>query len=81
MLYEKHSDLIVYDEFMLKYTRYDKDGNLLEIWERKDVNSPWKNTTEKHLLAEKIAALQAKLDKEARSMRKNNENTTNSSQK
>lgn len=81
MLYEKHKDLIVYDKFMLKYTRYDKNGNLLEVWERKDVNSPWNNTTERHLLAEKIALLQLKLDKEARLKHKNNENTANLSQK
>lgn len=81
MLYKEHEDLIVYDKFMLKYTRYDKDGNLLEVWERKDVNSPWKNVTKKYILAAEIEALQAKLDKEVRLMRKNNENTANSSQK
>ena len=63
MLYQKHPDLKQYDEFMLKYSKYDKDGNVLEVFEREDVNSPWKNITNKVKAAQELAQLRRDLDK------------------
>ena len=58
--YEKYPELKSFDTIK-KYTRRDINNRLLEYWERKDLQSPWVNYTERQRLCEEIERQKAEL--------------------
>lgn len=68
---ELHADVLLQHKGVLTYKSLDKNGDILEYWERKTVNDEWENTTEHH---QKIQQLERKIEQ----LKKSVENEQNS---